>query len=204
MHFIVLCSSRGTTFKAVLDALKDGSLTATCLGLVTDRPDRECIEKAKSADLPIKIVELKSNESQEEYDKRLHQAMTNLYPHSINPNQILIVALGWLHILSPWFIQKWPKRIINVHPALLPKYGGKGMYGDRVHEAVLKAGEKETGITIHFMDEGIDTGPIIEQKKCSVFKSDTTDKIKSRVQKLEREWMPKVLQMMEEGKVKIP
>jgi len=78
------------------------------------------------------------------------------------------------------------------------------MYGDRVHEAVLKAGEKETGITIHFMDEGIDTGPIIEQKKCSVFKSDTTDKIKSRVQKLEREWMPKVLQMMEEGKVKIP
>ena len=206
MNFVVLSSSRGTTFQAVLDAMKDGSLTAQCLGLVTDRPDRGCVEKAKKADIPVKIVELKLGESREKYEKWLHEGIISLLPlapnqasSSLTPAPTLIIALGWLHILSPWFIRQWKDRIINVHPALLPKYGGQGMYGDKVHEAVLKAEEKETGITIHFMDEGIDTGPIIVQKKCSVFKSDTIDKLKSRVQKLEREWIPKVLQMIERG-----
>lgn len=198
MNFVVLCSSRGTTFQSVLDAIKNGSLTARCLGLVTDHPDRECIAKAKTAGLPVKIVAPTSNESREKYDERLHQAIMDLISKSLLLTPTLVVALGWMHIQSPWFIRKWPKRIINIHPALLPKYGGKGMYGDRVHKAVLKAGEKESGITIHFMDEGIDTGPIIVQKKCSVFKSDTVDKLKSRVQKLEWEWMPKVLQTLQE------
>lgn len=199
MNFVVLCSSRGTTFQAVLDAIHNGSLTAKCLGLVTDNPDRGCIEKAKEAKIPVTIIELKSGESREEYDKRLHEAILKLLSpfESLALTQTLIIALGWMHILSPWFIRKWPKRIINIHPALLPKYGGKGMYGDHVHEAILKTKEKESGITIHFMDEGIDTGPIIVQKKCSVFSNDTTDKLKSRVQELEKEWMPKVLQMMQ-------
>lgn len=200
MNFVVLCSSRGTTFQAVLDAIKNGSLTARCLGLVTDNPNRECIAKAKTADVPVKIVEAKPNESREKYDTRLHQAILELLSDSQSPTPTLIVALGWMHILSPWFIRKWPKRIINIHPALLPKYGGKGMYGDHVHEAVLKAKEKESGITIHFMDEGIDTGPIIVQKKCSVFSNDTTDKLKSIVQELEKEWMPKILQKIQEEK----
>ncbi len=206
MNFVVLSSSRGTTFQAVIDRMKDGSLTAKCLGLITDRNDRGCIAKAEAAKIPITIVEKKEGEGREEYDKRLHAAIIHLVQSgqrlagsgsSLSAHRSsLIAALGWMSILSPWFIKQWPNKIINVHPALLPKYGGKNMYGNRVHQAVLDAGEKESGITIHLMDEGVDTGKILLQKTCPVLPGDTVETLKERVQGLEREWYPKVLQMI--------
>lgn len=202
MEFIVLSSSRGTTFQAVIDRMKDGSLTANCLGLVTDRPDRGCLEKARAAGLPVVIVEHTAGESREEYDKRVHAAIQSLQP-SNHPTTSVITALGWMSILSPWFINQWKNRIINVHPALLPKYGGVGMYGDRVHQAVLVSGDTESGITIHLMDEGVDTGKILLQKKCPVLTGDTVETLKQRVQGLEKEWYPKVLQLIQEGTMHI-
>ncbi len=95
----------------------------------------------------------------------------------------------WL--LSPWFVGQWHGRIINVHPSLLPKHPGR-----HPHEEVIAARETESGMTIHWVDEGIDTGPIIVQKKCSVFSCDTVETLKTRVQALEKEWYPKVLQML--------
>ena len=112
MNFIVLCSSRGTTFQAVIDRLADGSLTANCLGLVVDREDRGAVEKAKEANLPIKVVGRVKGEPREEYDWRLNEAINEMGKVDV------IAALGWLFILTPWFVNKWEGRIVNVHPAL--------------------------------------------------------------------------------------
>ncbi|MBU0458954.1 phosphoribosylglycinamide formyltransferase, partial [Patescibacteria group bacterium] len=98
-----------------------------------------------------------------------------------------------------WFVQKWEGKIINVHPALLPKYpGAHGI------EEAMEAGEKETGMTIHIIYEGVDTGPILVQKSCSILPDDTVDTLKERVQALEKEWYPKTLQMVETGEIVLP
>jgi len=197
MDFVVLSSSRGTTFQATLDAIKRGDLTAKCLGLVTDRSDRGCIEKAKAAGLPLKIVERVPDEPREKFDRRVQEAIVSLG----GGNDTLVAAMGWMFIFSPWFIAERKSRIINVHPALLPKHGGKGMYGHHVHDAVLAAKEKESGISIHLMDEGVDTGPVLLQKTCPVFPGDTSAMLQQRVQELEKEWYPKVLQMIENKEI---
>ena len=193
MNFIVLSSSRGTTFQAVLDRIADGSLTAKCLGLVTDREDRGCIEKAKNAGLPITIVEREHGQHREEYNKKLDKAIRKL------GNVDVIAALGWMFILTPWFVKKWEGRIVNVHPALLPKHpGAHGI------EEALAAGDTESGMTIHIIDEGVDTGPILVQKTCAVKEDDTEDTLKDRIQALEKEWYPKALQMIELGEIVLP
>lgn len=195
MNFVVLSSSRGTTFQAVLDAIADGSLSAVCIGLITDKADAGCITKAEAATIPVTILEKKEGESREEYDQRLDEAVRAFGTPDV------LCALGWMRIVSGEFAKKW--KIINVHPALLPKYGGKGMYGSHVHEAVIAHHDKESGITIHMMDEGVDTGPILLQKTCDVLSDDTPQTLQARVQELEKEWYPKVLQMIEEGEIVI-
>ena len=176
MNFVVLSSSRGTTFQAVIDALQNGSLTATCLGLVTDEEERGCIERARAANLPITIVERKKGEKREDYDHRLDEAIRSLGEADA------IAAMGWMWILSPWFVSQWSKRILNVHPALLPKHpGAHGV------EDAMAAGDTETGMTIHIIDKGVDTGPTLVQKKCSIEPGDSVDMLKSRVQALEKE-----------------
>ena len=190
MNFVVLSSSNGTTFQATLDTIKDGSLTATCLGLITDNENRGCIIKAQAANIPVIVVKKQLNETREQYDHRLDEAIQSL-------GSVDIVALmGWMRIVSPWFTEQWPQKILNVHPALLPAYGGKGMYGMRVHEAVLAHGEEESGMTIHFVDAGVDTGPIFVQKKCSIEPEETPESLKKKIQNLEKEWYPKALQMI--------
>jgi len=208
MNFVVLSSSRGTTFQAVIDAQKRGELTAQCLGLVTDSFDRPCIDKAKAAGIPFFIVEKLAGDDRETYDRRLHQVLQQIVRQSpiTNPQSPIpiLAALGWMSIFSSWFIQTWKNRIINVHPALLPKHGGKGMYGHHVHEAVLAAGDRESGVTIHLMDEGVDTGKILLQKTCPVLPDDTPESLQERVQELEKEWYPRVLQMVETGEILLP
>jgi formyltetrahydrofolate-dependent phosphoribosylglycinamide formyltransferase len=196
MNFVVLSSSRGTTFQAILDRIADGSLTMTCLGLVANREDRGCVEKARAAKLPHRVVEKKKDETRDQYDQRVHDAIMDL----ANGEHIdVIAAVGWFSLLSAWFVEEWRGRILNVHPALLPKHPGM-----HAHEEVLAAGEKESGMTIHLIDEGLDTGQIIVQKSCPVRPDDTPETLKKRVQELEKEWYPKVLQMIETGTVVLP
>ena len=203
MQFVVLSSSHGTTFQAIIDSLKDGSLTATCLGLIADREARGCVEKAKQAGLPVKIVQKNPGEDRETYDRRLHKTILSLgLPSSVGGGAGgggVIAAIGWMFLFSPWFVSRWKNRILNVHPSLLPKYPGT-----HAHDDVIVAGEKQSGMTIHIIDEGLDTGPILVQKKCSVLASDTSETLKKKVQELEKEWYPKVLQMIERGEMKLP
>jgi phosphoribosylglycinamide formyltransferase-1 len=199
MRIIALSSSRGTTFQAVLDAKARGEIASPILGLITDRSDRGCIEKAKRAGIAVVACEKKAGENREAFDCRLDNAIRELAGEQTK--DVVLAAMGWMFIFSPTFIRRWHNRIINVHPALLPKYGGKGMYGHHVHDAVLKAKENESGVTIHLMDEGVDTGRTLVQKTCRVERDDTAETLQKRVQELEKEWYPKTLAMIERGEL---
>ncbi|OGJ42008.1 phosphoribosylglycinamide formyltransferase, partial [Candidatus Peregrinibacteria bacterium RIFCSPLOWO2_01_FULL_39_12] len=108
----------------------------------------------------------------------------------------LIVIVGYMRILTRKFVGTFKNKIINVHPALIPKYCGKDFFGKNVHEAVLAAKEHETGMTIHYVEEGVDTGKIILQKKCPVLPNDTVETLKERVQTLEKKWYPEVIRRL--------
>ena len=110
-----------------------------------------------------------------------------------------VVLAGFLWLVPDYLIAAYPDRIVNIHPALLPKYGGKGMYGDRVHEAVIASGEKESGITIHYTNEHYDEGGIICQQKCPVLPGDTPEELAQRIHRLEYEYYPKVIEELVEG-----
>lgn len=196
MKFIILSSSRGTTAKAVLDRVADGGLTMECLGLITDKDTRGCIDVARDAEFPVTIVSKQEGQSREEYDKALDAAIRAA---GGTPDDTVICALGWMFILSPWFVHTWSNRIINVHPSLLPKHPG----GHAITDA-LAAGDTVTGCSIHLIDEGVDTGPILLQKECPIETNDTEETLKPRVQELEKEWYPKVLQMIERGEMELP
>lgn len=197
MNFVILSSSRGTTMQAVLDAIADGSLQMQCLGLITDKPERECVDKATAASIPVKVIVKNTGEEREEYDKKINTAIAELGGLHSSGNTV-IAALGWMYILSPWFVQKWNNRIINVHPALLPRHPGAHAIVD-----TLESGDSEGGMSIHIIDEGVDTGPILVQKKCSIEEGETEESLKKKIQALEKEWYPKVLQMIESGAVVI-
>jgi formyltetrahydrofolate-dependent phosphoribosylglycinamide formyltransferase len=195
MNFVVLSSSRGTVFEATLQRIKDGTLHAACLGVVSDRSDRGCIVVAKKYKMPFKVVQRMPEEDRESYDQRLNVALSNLVRASqADPSRAIVACMGWMRLLSPWFVREWNGRLLNVHPSLLPKHPGA-----HAHDLVLAAKDTESGMTIHVIDEGLDSGKTLVQKKCAVLPADTVDTLKTRVQALESEWFPKVLEMIETG-----
>ncbi len=191
----VLASTRGTNFQSLIDAKKSGVLKddVDICCLITNKPGCGAVEKAKSADIPIYAVDA-TGKTREEFDE---EVMEILEQFEVD----LIVLGGYMRIISAPMVKEYQNRIINIHPSLLPKYGG-GMNLD-VHKAVIDAGEKETGMTIHILDENVDTGPIVLQKTCAVNPDDTPDTLRDRVQTLEKEWYPKVVQMFADGKVDV-
>jgi len=193
MRFSVLASTRGTDLQAIIDEIKAGRLKAELACVVSNVKNCYAIERAHSHGFKTYFVDPKER-SRVEFDRELVKILKS-------ENTDLVVLVGYMRILTPYFVGEFKNRVINVHPALLPKYGGKNFYGANVHEAVLKAGEKETGMTIHFVDEDIDTGRIILQKTCPVLPGDTPETLKDRVQALEKEWYPKVIQQFAEGKI---
>ncbi len=190
----VLASTRGTNFQSIIDAVKNGSLkNVKIVLLITNDLESMSITKAKKAGIPAFCI-FKDDRTREEYDREIDKVLNR------NGGVDLIVLGGWMRLLSPWFVNKYKNRIINIHPSLLPKYPGMDM---DVHQAVIDAGESETGMTIHLVNEAMDEGQIVLQKKIPVEKYDTAKKLKKKVQKLEKEWYPKVIQMFIDGKVKI-
>ncbi len=190
----VLASTNGTNFQSLLDAQKSGILkdNVELCCLITNK---ECgaVEKAKAAGIPHHMVD-QAGKSRKEFDKKVMKILDEYQPD-------LLVLGGYMRIIGPEMVNKYKNRIINIHPSLLPKHGG-GM-DVSVHQAVIDAGEKETGMTIHLLDEGVDTGPIVLQKACPVEPSNTPETLKDKVQALEKEWYPKVVQMFADGKIKI-
>lgn len=187
-HLAILGSTRGTDMQAIIDAIEAGTLDAKIDVVVSNKPDAYILERAKKHGIPTLVVEKEKGESREAYDQRL---LTQLINYPIN----LILLIGWMRILSPVFVNAYPGRILNVHPSLLPKFAG-GM-DLNVHEEVLKAGETESGCTVHLVDESVDGGEILVQKRCTIDTDETAESLKTKVQKLEGEAFIDAIQAFE-------
>jgi len=182
IHLAILGSTNGTDLIAIYNAIKSGELDAQIDIVIANKKDAGILAKAKNWNLDYKYIAPQKN--REEYDKKI---LKELQKYNID----LVLLIGYMKILSPILINNYPDKILNVHPSLLPKFAG-GMDTD-VHTEVLKAKETETGCTIHLVDEGIDTGKIILQKKCPVESHDTAETLKQKVQKLEGEAFVEVI-----------
>ena len=177
----VLVSGGGTNLQALIDAQSCGRLQSGELVLVVaSKPGVYALERAKRAEIASETVERAAFPSQEAYEARLVEVLAS---YDID----LIVLAGFMHILSAAFVSRYPDRIVNVHPSLIPAYSGKGYYGIKVHEAVLAAGETETGATVHMVNEVPDGGRILMQQRVPVFPSDTPKTLQRRVME-QAEW----------------
>ena len=173
----VLGSTNGTDLQAILDAVSAGELDAVVAVVISNRTGAYILERAEINNVSALFISHKGKK-REEFDGEITAVLKE---HSVD----LVLLIGFMRILSPEFCRVWQDRILNVHPSLLPKYAG-GM-DINVHEEVLKNKDTETGCTIHFVNEVVDAGPILIQKKCNVDPDDTVDSLKTKVQTLEGE-----------------
>jgi len=189
----VLASTKGTDLQAIIDEMKAGKMSGVELAVVvSNKINAYALQRARTQGYKTVFLDPKGK-SREQYDEALASVMEE--------NRVdLVCLIGYMRILTPVFVRAFPRKIINVHPALMPKFSGPGFFGANVHEEVLKSGEKETGCTIHYVDEGVDTGEIIIQKKVAVEPNDTAETLKQKVQALEKQWYPEVIRGFAEGK----
>ncbi|MBT6069209.1 phosphoribosylglycinamide formyltransferase [Candidatus Peregrinibacteria bacterium] len=192
-NIIVLATGNGTNLGAIIDAKNEGHLQSVeILGVISNKSAVGALKKAEDYGCPAKFIGA-ANKTREEYDQELIDYICELEAQT-NQKVDLICLIGYMRILSPKFIQQFPRKIINVHPALLPSYGGPGMLGDYIHEAVLANNDSETGMTIHYVDEGVDTGEIILQTRVPVELGDTVETLRHKVQSQEKLGYVKVLE----------
>lgn len=185
----ILLSGNGTTLQRFIDEITAGRLDAKIAVVISSRPNVLGIERARKARIPTEIVEWRRFGNNEDFSV----AVTDVLDRA---KVDLVIQAGLLR--KYLFPEQYRGRVLNVHPALLPKYGGQGMYGHHVHEAVLAAGETESGCTIHITDEEYDHGPIILQRTVPVLPGDTPDTLADRVQAAEREAYPEAVRVMME------
>jgi phosphoribosylglycinamide formyltransferase 1 len=173
----ILGSTNGSDVVPIVEAILSGELDASVEIIITNNKRALILDKAKKYGVDFSIIDHK-NKHREEFDQQISKKLAE-------KEVDLVLLIGFMRILSTPFIEKWNKKILNVHPSLLPKYAG-GMNKD-VHKSVLRNKDKETGCTIHLVTSQVDRGPIVVQKKCRVFKNDTVESLKKRVQQLEGE-----------------
>ena len=185
MRIAVFVSGSGSNLQNIIDAVQDGTLPNVEIAMVM--ADRDCyaVERALDVDIPTYLLEDRKTFSED--------ADHNLEGEDVD----LIVLAGFLSILTRDFTQKWEGRIINIHPALLPKYGGKGMYGKHVHKAVLGSGDEESGATVHYVTAGVDEGEIVVQGKFKVEKGDTVEDLQRKVAEVEMEILIEAIRKLE-------
>ncbi len=192
----VLASGEGTTLDALAEQAAGGHVPARIAIVLSDRPYAPVLEKARRRGLATAVLPLKGTPP----DKWTAQATKILSEAGVE----LVVLTGFLSILPPAFTRTWEGRTINLHPSLLPRYGGKGLYGDKVHAAVLAAGDAETGATIHLVTEDVDGGPVLAQQKVLVEPGNTPERLRLRVQAAERVALYSVIARFAEGEWPLP
>ena len=182
----VLGSTKGTDLQAILDAIHSKNLNATVSTVISNRKNAYILDRAKDHGVPFYFISHKGKD-RKDFDAEMTEVLKK---HEVD----LVLLIGFMRILSSSFCREWRDRILNVHPSLLPKYAG-GM-DTNVHEEVLKNKDKETGCTIHFVTDELDSGPILIQKKCAVEEGDTVETLKSKVQTLEGEAFLEAIPLM--------
>lgn len=191
-----LASHGGSNVQAILDACREGRLDAEPCVVISNNSDAMVLDRAMAARIPA--FHLSSHVHPEA--ARLDEAiLATLEKHRVN----LIVLAGYMKKLGPKTLARFRGRVLNIHPALLPKYGGQGMYGNHVHEAVLAAGDKESGATVHLADAEYDEGRILAQKKVSVLADDTSESLAARVLEVEHQLYAETLQRIAKGEIKL-
>lgn len=198
LRVTVLVSGGGTNLQAIIDNINTGNITNSKIEVViSNNPNAFALERAKKAGIDTVCISPKDYSDRSLFNKALIEKIDEY-------NVDLIVLAGCMVVMPPELIQKYNNKIINIHPALIPSFCGKGFYGLHVHEEALKRGVKITGATVHFVDEGTDTGPIILQKAVEVRQDDTPEILQKRVME-EAEWkiMPKAIDLIANGRVKV-
>ena len=181
LRVVVMVSGGGTNLQAIIDSVKDGTITnAQIVGVISNNKNAYALKRAEENDIPSMCVSPKDFETRDIFNEKLLEAVDSYEPD-------LIVLAGFLVVIPPQMIKKYENRMINIHPSLIPSFCGKGYYGLKVHEAALARGVKVVGATVHFVDEGTDTGPIILQKAVEVQQGDTPEVLQRRVME-QAEW----------------
>ena len=193
----VLASGRGTNLQAIMDGIKSGRVENAGLRLVvSDNQKAYALERARAGGIEALWINPAAFPGREEYNRELI--------YQLRKRQVdLVVLAGYMRILSSEFVRAYKDAIINVHPSLIPSFCGKGYYGERVHREALEYGVKVTGATVHFVDEGTDTGPIILQQAVEVLPEDTVESLAERVLKVEHILLPRAVDLYCRGCLKI-
>lgn len=198
LKLAVLVSGGGTNLQAIMDAIANGTITNTEIKVViSNNPNVYALERAQNNGIEAKCVSPKAFPDRDSFNQAL---LETIQSYGVD----LVVLAGCLVVIPECMVKAYPNKIINVHPALIPAFCGTGYYGLKVHEGVLNRGAKVTGATVHFVDEGTDTGPIILQKAVEVRQGDTPEILQRRVME-EAEWiiMPKAIDLIANDKVEI-
>lgn len=198
LKIAVLVSGGGTNLQAIIDKIAEGAITNTEIAVViSNNKNAYALERAKQAGIEAVCVSPKDYENREQFNQEF---LKTLDSYQVD----LVVLAGFLVVIPPAMIQKYENRIINIHPSLIPSFCGTGYYGLKVHEGALARGVKVTGATVHFVDEGTDTGPIILQKAVEVQNGDTPEILQRRVmEQAEWEILPRAIHLIANGKVTV-
>ena len=183
---MVFASGSGTNFQAILNAVEAGQIPARVTGLIASKRGIRAIERAKNHGVPYLVLKEKDFSNSDRYVQALLDQLKTW-------NAGLLVLAGFLKKVPSEIIHHYEGNILNLHPSLLPKYGGKGYFGKRVHEAVIENGEPETGVTIHLVNEEYDDGPILAQEKVDIRPDDTPESLAKRIHQVEYELYPRVI-----------
>lgn len=198
LRVVVMVSGGGTNLQAIIDRVSDGTIRNTeIVGVISNNKYAHALERAGNHGIPAICISPKNFESREIFNEKLLETVDTYEPD-------LVVLAGFLVVIPAAMIAKYRNRMINIHPSLIPSFCGTGYYGLKVHEAALKRGVKVVGATVHFVDEGTDTGPIILQKAVEVQNGDTPEVLQRRVME-QAEWkiLPKAIDLIANGKVKV-
>ena len=198
LRVLSMVSGGGTNLQAIIDSVKNGTITNTELvGVISNNKNAYALTRAEENGIDAKCISPKDYESREVFNQELLKAVDAYEPD-------LIVLAGYLVVIPPEMIKKYKNRIIYIHPSLIPSFCGTGYYGLKVHEAALARGVKVVGATVHFVDEGTDTGPIILQKAVEVQNGDTPEVLQRRVME-QAEWkiLPRAIDLIANGKVEV-
>ncbi len=192
----VLASGRGSNFEAILNNIQQSNLDASIQVVISNKSSAGALEIARKNGIPAVHISKKEFPEQEQFDEQLLSILA-VYQVSF------VVLAGYMKMLSPIIVRKFKNRILNIHPALLPSFGGKGMYGIHVHEAVLAYGCKVSGVTVHLVDEKYDTGPPVLQRCVPVQDDDTPETLAARVLKVEHQIYSEALQLFAQNRIEI-
>jgi phosphoribosylglycinamide formyltransferase-1 len=196
LNLVALASGGGTNLQAIIDNIEKGILNAQIKAVISNNSKSGALERARNHNVTAIHLSHKQFATPEEFDQKLLSILQE------NETDLVILA-GYMKMLSPTIVRAYKNKILNIHPALLPSFGGTGMYGIHVHEAVIDSGVKVTGVTVHLVDEIYDHGAIIVQTCVPVLSDDTPEILQQRVLPHEHELYSKAIQLFAEGKIEI-